>query len=119
METRHIIYFIISMAMTFLLTVVVLKILIPKLKSLKMGQKILDIGPRWHKGKEGTPTMGGLSFLLSMTVAILTVGVYACFTDNFLWAAKFFITYGMALLYALIGIWDDSLKIRKKEKSLQ
>ncbi|MBR5515103.1 MAG: phospho-N-acetylmuramoyl-pentapeptide-transferase [Clostridia bacterium] len=101
--------------MTFLLTVITLKILIPKLKSLKMGQKILDIGPRWHKGKEGTPTMGGLSFLLSMTVAILTVGVYACFTDNFLWAAKFFITYTMALLYALIGIWDDSLKIRKKE----
>ncbi|MBE6573917.1 MAG: phospho-N-acetylmuramoyl-pentapeptide-transferase [Ruminococcaceae bacterium] len=103
------------MAMTFLLTVITLKKLIPKLKSLKMGQTILDIGPRWHKSKEGTPTMGGLSFLLSMTIAILTVGIYACFTENFLWAAKFFITYVMALLYALIGIWDDSLKIRKKE----
>ena len=103
------------MAMTFLITVITLKKLIPKLKSLKMGQTILDIGPRWHKSKEGTPTMGGLSFLLSMTVSILTVGIYACFTDNFAWAAKFFITYIMALLYALIGIWDDSLKIRKKE----
>ncbi len=115
MENRHIIYFIIAMAMTFLLTVIILKWLIPKLKSLKMGQTILDIGPRWHKSKEGTPTMGGLSFLVAMTVSILTVGVYAILTSNILWAAKFFITYAMALCYALIGIWDDSLKIRKKE----
>lgn len=115
METRHIIYFVIAMVMTFALTVGILKWLIPKLRSLKMGQTILDIGPRWHKSKEGTPTMGGLAFLVAMSVAILTVGIAAVITDNFSWAAKFFITYGMALCYALIGIWDDSLKIRKKE----
>lgn len=115
METRHIIYFVIAMVATFALTVMILKWLIPKLRSLKMGQTILDIGPRWHKSKEGTPTMGGLSFLVAMSAVILTVGVAAVITDNHAWAAKFFITYGMALCYALIGIWDDSLKIRKKE----
>lgn len=115
MEQRHIIYFIIALAATFGLTVLILKWLIPKLRSLKMGQTILDIGPRWHKSKEGTPTMGGLSFLVAMSAVILTVGVAAVITDNHAWAAKFFITYGMALCYALIGIWDDSLKIRKKE----
>ena len=103
------------MVATFALTVMILKWLIPKLRSLKMGQTILDIGPRWHKSKEGTPTMGGLSFLVAMSAVILTVGVAAVITDNHAWAAKFFITYGMALCYALIGIWDDSLKIRKKE----
>ncbi|MBQ3184144.1 MAG: phospho-N-acetylmuramoyl-pentapeptide-transferase [Clostridia bacterium] len=103
------------MVATFALTVLILKWLIPKLRSLKMGQTILDIGPRWHKSKEGTPTMGGLSFLVAMSVVILTVGVAAVITDNHAWAAKFFITYGMALCYALIGIWDDSLKITKKE----
>ena len=30
---------------------------IPYLKKLKFGQTILDIGPKWHKGKQGTPTM--------------------------------------------------------------
>ena len=115
MEQRHIIYFVTALAVTFGLTVLILKWLIPKLRSLKMGQTILDIGPRWHKSKEGTPTMGGLSFLVAMSVVILTVGVAAVITDNHSWAAKFFITYGMALCYALIGIWDDSLKIRKKE----
>ena len=103
------------MVATFALTVMILKWLIPKLRSLKMGQTILDIGPRWHKSKEGTPTMGGLSFLVAMSAVILTVGVAAVITDNHAWAAKFFITYVMALCYALIGIWDDSLKIRKKE----
>ncbi|MBR4881264.1 MAG: phospho-N-acetylmuramoyl-pentapeptide-transferase, partial [Clostridia bacterium] len=55
----------------------ILKWLIPKLRSLKMGQTILDIGPRWHKSKEGTPTMGGLSFLVAMSLVILTVGIAA------------------------------------------
>ena len=47
----------------FVLTVVAERILIPILQTKKMGQKILDIGPRWHKSKEGTPTMGGIGFI--------------------------------------------------------
>lgn len=115
METKHIIYFLISMILTFTITTVVLKYLIPKLKSLKMGQTILEIGPRWHKNKEGTPVMGGLAFICAMTITILTVGLYAIYTENFHWANKFFITYGMAICNSLIGFWDDSLKFRKKE----
>ena len=48
--------FLIMLAAVFLFTVVISRFLIPQLKSLKMGQKILDIGPRWHNSKEGTPT---------------------------------------------------------------
>ena len=54
---------------TFILTVLISKKLIPALASRKMGQKILDIGPRWHKSKEGTPTMGGLAFIAASFVA--------------------------------------------------
>ena len=54
--------------LTFALTAVILRFLIPVLKSHKMGQKILDIGPRWHKSKEGTPTMGGVSFVLASLI---------------------------------------------------
>lgn len=49
---------------TFILTFIFSKKIIPVLKSHKMGQKILDIGPRWHKSKEGTPTMAELSSFL-------------------------------------------------------
>jgi phospho-N-acetylmuramoyl-pentapeptide-transferase len=96
------IMYVCALILTFVATVLISKKLIPILKSHKMGQTILEIGPRWHKSKEGTPTMGGLSFLVAMSVVILTLGVVAVVTDNFSWAAKFFITYGMALCYALI-----------------
>ena len=115
MENKHIVYFVLSMVLTFVITTVILRFLIPKLRSLKMGQKILDIGPRWHKSKEGTPTMGGLAFIIAMTLTFLTVGVYALVTTNILWGLQFFITYAMALLFAFIGIWDDSLKLLKRE----
>lgn len=51
---------IICAVVSFIISVILGRIFIPVLKSIKMGQKILDIGPRWHKSKEGTPTMGGL-----------------------------------------------------------
>ena len=35
-------------------------VFIPWLKKMKFGQKILEIGPKWHQVKEGTPTMGGI-----------------------------------------------------------
>ena len=42
----------VALVLTFLGTVLISKKLIPILKSHKMGQKILEIGPRWHKSKE-------------------------------------------------------------------
>ena len=58
----------------FVLTVLILRKLIPVLKSRKIGQKIYDIGPRWHKGKEGTPIMGGVGFIIP---SVLVLGVLA------------------------------------------
>ena len=37
--------------------------LIPLLHRLKFGQTIREIGPKWHKNKQGTPTMGGIMFI--------------------------------------------------------
>ena len=47
------------------------KILIPYLHKLKFGQTILDIGPDWHKNKQGTPTMGGIMFIVAILVSTL------------------------------------------------
>ena len=55
------ILFLLTLLLTLGGTVLISRRLIPFLKSKKMGQKILDIGPRWHKSKEGTPTMGGVA----------------------------------------------------------
>ena len=50
------------------------KVLIPALRRLKAGQSIKDIGPTWHMSKQGTPTMGGLIFILGITAAIVLLG---------------------------------------------
>ena len=45
-------------------------VFIPYLRKLKFGQTILDIGPRWHKSKQGTPTMGGIIFIIGTVAAL-------------------------------------------------
>ena len=115
MDKSLVVYSAISLIVTFAVTVIILRRLIPKLKSMKMGQTILDIGPRWHKSKEGTPTMGGLSFLCAITLVVIGFGIYDCIAAAGLFSLKFYFTYAMAVLFAAIGIWDDYLKIKKKE----
>ena len=46
--------------------------LLPVLRALKAGQSIREIGPTWHNSKAGTPMMGGLMFILSAAVSLLS-----------------------------------------------
>ena len=99
----------------FLLTAGIEYKLIPILRSHKAGQKILDIGPRWHKYKEGTPTMGGLAFvfatLLSMAVYFTVRGIEG--------TAEHYIPLALTLIFAVangaIGFVDDYFKLIKKQ----
>lgn len=103
------------LALTFIATVLILRRLIPFLKSKKMGQHILEIGPRWHKNKEGTPTMGGLSFIIASAIAVCAATVYISVRRSFGDALPLVITYGYALISGLIGMIDDSAKLRKAQ----
>ena len=90
--------------------------LVPFLHKLKYGQTILDIGPSWHKNKQGTPTMGGLMFILGITIStILFVVLYAVNHDGF-GDNELFVFTGlfMALCYGGIGFIDDYIKVVKK-----
>ena len=55
---------IIGAAVAFLTAFLLGFCIIPLLTRLKFGQTILDIGPSWHKKKQGTPTMGGFLFII-------------------------------------------------------
>ena len=103
------------LVLTFLLTVGISKKLIPVLASRKMGQKILDIGPRWHKSKEGTPTMGGLAFIVASVVcgAIATAVIWVM--NGAESALPLLITLVMATLNGCIGIVDDMAKLKRKQ----
>lgn len=109
----------------FALTALLGFAIIPKLRKLKFGQKILEIGPNWHKSKEGTPTMGGIMFILGTVGAvaiswladILSGG--AIFDSGDLAAdtqLKSHILCGllMALSMGLVGFADDYVKVVKK-----
>ncbi|MEG1870070.1 MAG: phospho-N-acetylmuramoyl-pentapeptide-transferase, partial [Oscillospiraceae bacterium] len=52
-------HLILTAVIAFVVTSVLGLVVIPFLHKLKYGQTILDIGPSWHKKKQGTPTMGG------------------------------------------------------------
>ncbi len=94
----------------FAATAVLGKIFIPVLKSIKMGQKILDIGPRWHKSKEGTPTMGGLFFIVPIVAAGAAIGVIS--GDS-----AIYIHLAFLLLNGAIGFIDDYVKFFKKQNA--
>ncbi|MBR5538448.1 MAG: phospho-N-acetylmuramoyl-pentapeptide-transferase [Clostridia bacterium] len=99
----------------FLLTVISLRFLIPKLRSMKMGQKILDIGPRWHKSKEGTPTMGGISFVAATTVVLAVTLALLHFVGESINALPLVLTLLLALGNGIIGVVDDLTKFKKQQ----
>ena len=110
-----VILFVAALVLTFALTAAISHKLIPVLKSKKMGQKILEIGPRWHKSKEGTPTMGGIAFI----AATVVVAVLACIASALWGDIESVLPFVYVLLYGvlngLIGVIDDSAKLRKKQ----
>lgn len=115
MKERMLIEFFAMTLGVFFVTWLILRKLIPVLKSRKIGQKIYDIGPRWHKGKEGTPIMGGLGFIIATVIGITAIsGVYLYFGR-----AKellgVWLTLALALLNGLIGFFDDYTKLIKKQ----
>ncbi len=104
-----------SAACVFVLTVLALRLLIPKLRSMKMGQKILDIGPRWHKSKEGTPTMGGIAFAIPLTLVLVVAMLAAPALDVKINLPPLLLTLLLAVGNGAIGVVDDLTKFKKKQ----
>lgn len=104
-------------AISFGLTALLGKWMIPFLRKLHFGQTIREEGPQWHMKKQGTPTMGGLMFIAGILVAVLIcVPLYYvnAFDETMLMKVRLFGGLGMALAYGLIGFMDDYIKVVKK-----
>lgn len=99
-------------------------VLIPWLRKLKFGQTILDIGPAWHKSKQGTPIMGGLMFIISTILSVVCVLVTDYFMGGKLFSSehimpdqlKVKLVAGviLAIGLGLVGFADDYIKVVKK-----
>ena len=99
----------------FALTALAERILIPILRSHKAGQKILDIGPRWHKSKEGTPIMGGIGFILAILAVIAIFFIYVAIKGNASDYIPLALTIAFAVGHGAIGFVDDYSKLVKKQ----
>ena len=97
----------------FVISAVVGWFLIPALRALHAGQSIKEIGPNLHKNKEGTPTMGGIMFILAVIVAVFAFGWRDMAEGQ--WQALY--VMGFALVCGAIGFIDDFAKIRKHENT--
>lgn len=95
---------------------------IPLLHRLKYGQTILDIGPKWHKAKkEGTPTMGGITFIFAVFISFFVGIIVFSATGNADWqgADKTELIRSaagiiMAVMFGFMGFLDDFIKVKKK-----
>lgn len=96
---------ILSVIISFLISVILCPIIIPFLKRLKFGQYVRDDGPKEHLKKSGTPTMGGL-IILSSTLITSFIFVRKC--------PEIIPVLFMTLGFGIIGFLDDYIKVVMK-----
>ncbi len=103
--STHFIVFLISMVMVFIAA----PFIIPILKKLKFGQTVRDDGPLSHLKKTGTPTIGGIIFL----IPIVLVSLYFILTGLY---PKILPLLLVTLAFGAIGFIDDMIKVLKKSQ---
>ncbi|TDM03937.1 phospho-N-acetylmuramoyl-pentapeptide-transferase [Macrococcus carouselicus] len=92
----------------FILTAILVPLFIPLLKRLKFGQSIREEGPKSHMKKSGTPTMGGLTFLLS-TLLLSLIALF--FVED---RGPIILLILVTVGFGLIGFIDDYIIVVKK-----
>ena len=85
------------------------KVYIPWLRKVKAGQEI-KTQVTWHEGKSGTPTMGGVMFILGAILVCLTLGFPGMLHGHF----EHIFVLAFAMVFGAIGLLDDWKKIRNK-----
>ena len=107
-------YYVLIFTLSFVLTAIFERNLIPTLRRFAR-QPIYEDGPAWHSKKRGTPTMGGLAFLISIILALSSSAVFLFMKSDYSSAISMIITIVFTSLNALIGIIDDSAKLKSNK----
>lgn len=127
----------VALLVAFTVTVAIAKPMIFFLRKMKFGQKILEIGPKWHMNKQNIPTMGGFMFIIGISAAMLACtliyylgnalrntgwlralqqGVGTTPDANTMMISGI-IVLGLALAYGIVGMVDDMAKIKKQQNA--
>ncbi|WP_226665841.1 phospho-N-acetylmuramoyl-pentapeptide-transferase [Metabacillus litoralis] len=99
----------ITIAMGFLISVLLSPLIIPFLRRLKFGQSIREEGPKSHQKKSGTPTMGGVMIIFAILITtIVMTGKYSQLS------VEMYLLLFVTLGYGLLGFLDDFIKVVMK-----
>ena len=101
---------VLALMIGFIISIVFGAILLPLLRKLKASQTLSSYVFKKHKDKDGTPTMGGLIFIIPTILSI----VILLLLNKINFSANLFIVLFVFLSYALLGFIDDFLIIKRK-----
>lgn len=101
-------YSVIIILLSFALVCLLAKIIIPNLRKYKLGQNIRQEGPKSHLKKAGTPTMGGVLFIISSLIAVLVSSL-----AGFVFTNEIILLVLGSTAFGLVGFLDDYIKFFK------
>lgn len=102
------VYSVIIILLSFALVCLLAKIIIPKLRKYNLGQNIRQEGPKSHLKKAGTPTMGGVLFIISSLIAVLVSSL-----AGFVFTNEIILLVVGSTAFGLVGFLDDYIKFFK------
>lgn len=106
---------ILSLVLAFAVTAILGPSFIKWLHKLKYGQEIREEGPAWHQKKTGTPTMGGIMFIVGIGIAVIVGTIISAVMGNLnSGVIKALILFIVSLGFGVVGFIDDYIKVVKK-----
>lgn len=108
--------YLILLFVVFTVTLFLTKAIIPKL-SKKAKQPIYSDGPSWHIEKAGTPTMGGIGFIIPSIAAMGIISFFSFVNGNMVIGRSLLVSAIFCILNSLVGVWDDLTKIKRSENA--
>ena len=112
---RLLIEFITVGVSSLILTAILSLFIIPILRAKKVGQSIRAEGPKSHLGKAGTPTMGGIIFIMAILVVLLGISVFYAVRGEQRRLIPLALTMALAVFNGMVGFVDDYCKLIKKQ----
>lgn len=103
------VYILLAFGLAFVLSALLVPAFIPMLRRMKFGQSIREEGPQSHMAKTGTPTMGGIAYLLAILVSVVAASMYAEVLTAEIWVLLL-----VLIGFGLIGFLDDFIKVAFK-----
>lgn len=115
MSKELLIEFIIAGVLSFVLTAILSHCIIPILVAKKAGQPIRKEGPKSHMSKQGTPTMGGIAFIMSIAIVLTGLTLRYAIVSRQSELIPMALTMALAVMNGMIGFVDDYRKLIKKD----